>query len=124
MLTAKSIVYIAGPMSGVADHNRPAFEAAEVALREKFGCQVLNPIEHDQQPGLSYCTYMEMAMEKLKRADAVLLLPGFQHSLGAMFEMEAALRDEKAIYFFTTQHEIIKTEFKGLNNLRYRRLAS
>lgn len=120
MLTKDSIVYVAGPMTGFADHNRPLFEAAEAALKKTFECQVLNPIEHDQLPQQSYCEYMERALEKLKRADAILLLPGFQRSLGATFELEAATRDRKEVFFYTAMHTIIKMEITGLNGFRWR----
>lgn len=37
-------IYVSGPMTGVPDHNRPAFDAAAKRLREQ-GHFVINPVE-------------------------------------------------------------------------------
>lgn len=104
MILATDIVYIAGPMTGLPDVNRPAFHAAAAELVARFGCTVLNPAEHPD--GLSYCEYMELAMEKLKRANTVLLLPDFWLSKGASFEFEAAGRDGKTFYVISKDMRI------------------
>lgn len=43
-------LYIAGPMSGIEEYNRPEFEKAALIVREKFNIppsNVFNPIDHE-----------------------------------------------------------------------------
>lgn len=81
------IVYIAGPMSGLPEFNYPAFnEVAEVLRRA--GLQVENPAENpDQQTWLDY---MRLSLRQISRADAVLMLEGWQRSRGAAIEQRLA----------------------------------
>ena len=37
------VVYISGPISGIPGGNGEAFAQAEKHIKEKYGCQVLNP---------------------------------------------------------------------------------
>ena len=84
-------VYISGPMSGLPDANRHAFNEAERYLRETFGCEVLNPAH--MPDGLTYRQYIAHAMMLLAHATVVALLPGFEESLGAALEVLVADRD-------------------------------
>lgn len=84
-------VYIAGPMSGLPDHNYPAFHAAAAAWRAA-GWTVANPAEHfggDQTR--TYREYVEADVGVLKGCDAIAMLPGWGngHS-GAIWEREIA----------------------------------
>lgn len=97
MITKDDIVYISGPMTGIADANRPAFRAAEKRLKEAYGCTVLNPA--DQPDGLPYCRYMITALQMLNKASAVVMLPGFPASAGATFEYQCARYDRKRTFF-------------------------
>ncbi|TNL09061.1 nucleoside 2-deoxyribosyltransferase [Kosakonia cowanii] len=76
-------VYIAGPMSGFDQFNRPAFHAAESNLRE-HGNVVLNPATLPD--GLSQVQYMDICLAMLRCADAVYMLAGWENSAGARAE--------------------------------------
>lgn len=86
-IDATDIVYISGPMTGLPDFNRPAFDAAESLLESK-GHRVFNPARHPD--GYTWNTYMRLALSDLKHATAVVTLPGHQESRGARLELQIA----------------------------------
>lgn len=65
-----SVVYIAGPMSGIEDFNRPAFHEVAQALRAE-GHTVLNPAE--QPDGLTEAQYMQIGLCDLSVAGLAAL---------------------------------------------------
>ena len=93
-------VYVAGPMSGHAGMNRPAFESAAATLRshghEPFIPHDIDPADHDgpcpttyaaaQSSHDSACYLRADLIAMLRRADAVYFLPGWRHSRGARHE--------------------------------------
>jgi len=87
-------LYLSGPMTGLPDENRPAFNEAARRLREK-GFEVVNPAE--LPAGWSWERYMQRAMEDLVPCEAVALLPGSWKSKGARMEIAAAMLMNKVI---------------------------
>lgn len=98
------IVYLAGPMSGRANFNRYAFESAAANLRDA-GLDVISPVELDDNAGFDASDYMdghvppEVYRNFLLRdliaildrgAQAVVVLPGWEHSKGAALEVHIA----------------------------------
>lgn len=100
-------VYLAGPMRGLANFNKPAFMAGADALRAK-GFRVFNPVEetiriygegvYESNPaGDEAATpidprkvfFNDIAFICLY-ADAVVLLPGWEKSKGATAEKSIA----------------------------------
>lgn len=84
-------VFIAGPMTGYPDWNRPAFQEAEEKL-ELLGFDVLNPARNgvgkeDEWP---HREYMNASLMQLSQADAIYLLPGWENSPGAKLEAHYA----------------------------------
>ena len=77
-------VYISGPITGIPDGNKEAFEVAERVLREK-GYAVFNPRRHVPQ-GLDWATAMRSAIKLLLECDAIYLLSDWSHSKGAQVE--------------------------------------
>jgi hypothetical protein len=82
-------IYVAGPMSGIKDHNYPAFFAAALALRQR-GFVVENPAENPEPQCKSWQGYMRMAVAQVAKVDAVALLPGWESSTGARVEFNLA----------------------------------
>lgn len=85
---------MAGPMSGKADHNLPAFDAAAKLLRER-GYLVTNPAEVAREfPGelgsLRYETYLRASVQRMLYCTDLILLPGWEDSRGARLEWEIA----------------------------------
>ena len=79
-------IYIAGPMTGLPDHNFPAFHAAAARLR-KAGWDVVNPAENfGGRTDLPRESYLRADVALLVGCDAVAMLPGWEDSRGAKLE--------------------------------------
>lgn len=94
------IVYLAGPMRGRPQHNFPGFRAAARYLRRR-GYIVVSPAEHDLEQGFDPKRSLEEQnfdlraalawdLQQVLAADAVVVLPGWQHSNGALAEVATA----------------------------------
>lgn len=88
-----SVIYLAGPMTGIKDWNYPAFVAAAKHLRSQ-GHRVYSPAEFPHA-GLmedfplrtafaEYCVFI------CTEADTIVLLPGWEKSPGANAELSLA----------------------------------
>ena len=82
-------VYIAGPMTGLPEHNYPAFHAAAAQLRAK-GREVINPAEQAYGTDKPWEFYMRLGLQGLLECDEIVLLPGWQASRGAVLERHVA----------------------------------
>jgi len=93
----KRKVYISGPMTGIEQLNRPAFEEAEIII-ESEGDIPINPFKltdnirfpfgaDDRQ---IYFEFMKIDIRGLMDCDAIYLLPGWNHSKGACMELVTA----------------------------------
>lgn len=85
------IVYISGPMTGLPDHNYPAFNAAAKYLRD-LGHQVVNPAElSTPSPEKEWHHYMRDDIKAMMDCDSIYLLPGWTNSKGARLEYHIAV---------------------------------
>ena len=82
-------VYLAGPMRGRVRYNFDAFAEAAAELRE-LGYEVVSPAEHDLEQGFNIRQVLAWDLEQVIGADAVVTLPGWAHSLGALAEVATA----------------------------------
>lgn len=82
-------IYIAGPMTGLPDFNRPAFNAAAAALRD-VGINVCNPAEIKEKPDASWKDYMREGIDQLMFCDGIFMLEGWEKSKGAKLERHIA----------------------------------
>ena len=95
-------IYLSGPMTGIEDYNRAAFDATEVALLGAGADEVYDPAEHiDEYASLSHERCMARSLRELlaERAwvveiepyyDMLVSLPGWRFSAGARVEREVA----------------------------------
>lgn len=89
-------IYIAGPMTGYKDFNRPAFKAFALKL-SLDGHVVLNPAVLPD--GLTQPQYMDICLAMLRCAQAIYLLDGWEKSSGARAEKALAEKlDLEIIY--------------------------
>lgn len=103
------MIYISGPMTGLAAHNYPAFFEAEYELTER-GHQVLNPARHfDGDRSRTYAEYFRADVEDLLKAVGVYMLPGWENSKGAILERDLA----RAIGLYVHYAPGATTEKKG-----------
>lgn len=85
----KTVLYIAGPMTGIDNHNLDAFNAAQRVL-ESVGYATLNPARHEAVDGRDWYDYMRLGITDILEADHVALLPGWDKSKGALLEVSVA----------------------------------
>jgi hypothetical protein len=88
-----TMLYVAGPMTGLPAFNYPAFNSAARRLRV-LGYDVLNPVDvekhntaGEQQP---WDWYMRHALRMVLEADGLALLENWQDSRGATLEVHVA----------------------------------
>ena len=72
-------------MSGIKDFNRPAFNEAEAVLKAN-GYKVENPAKCSLPAGSEWKAYMKADIKALMSCDAIVMLPGWEKSKGAMIE--------------------------------------
>lgn len=85
----KNAIYIAGPMTGIENHNFEAFNAAAELLEAK-GFEVVNPASHGVVVGASWADYLRYDIQRLSECGAVFFLRGWENSPGAMLEWTIA----------------------------------
>jgi hypothetical protein len=85
-------MYIAGPMRGIPEENRPAFAAAEEALKAAHFVPY-NPAAPDNQTeGWTFLDYMKFDIPKLIECGRIFTLPNWRDSEGALMEMYVAMK--------------------------------
>lgn len=80
-------VYIAGPMTGYPEYNRPAFHAKEAELKELGYC-VLSPA--NLPDGMTVPQYMNIDIAMLQQCNYIYMLEGWEDSKGANAELTIA----------------------------------
>lgn len=90
-------VYISGPITGVKNLNRPAFDEAKELLDEEGYCgiipldfefdrEIIEALESDGED--SHHLYMRKCFEELSKCDMMAVLPNWYESKGVKYEME------------------------------------
>lgn len=106
-------LYLAGPMSGIPQHNYPLFNRVARMLREQ-GHEVFNPAENqDAGAWRSRAYYMRLDIPALLACDAIVVLPDWEGSRGANLEVWIAVDLEMPIY-----ECMIRDDEVSLNALR------
>lgn len=88
------IIYIAGPMTGIKEFNRPLFNKVAIELTEQ-GHSALNPATLPD--GLTQGQYMQICLPMVAVADELVMLPGWEQSEGAYIEFLTAKKAGKTI---------------------------
>lgn len=99
MKTQKKKIYVAGPMRGLPEFNYPAFNRAELVLRN-LGYEVVNPAKMGDKYGTAdelnankdlLDRLMHEELEAIAGCHAIYLLRGWERSFGARQELQLAL---------------------------------
>ena len=96
-------VYLSGPMTGIEDYNRAAFDRAALDVMDAGADEVYDPAEHiDEYAQLSHERCMALSLRELIAEilwvdevepyyDMLVSLPGWEKSAGATLEREVAI---------------------------------
>ena len=105
--------YLAGPMTGIPEYNYPAFREAAAALRDA-GLHIESPHEnpwpndHEKMSESQlWQAMMDLSREQVNRSEAIILLPGWYLSSGALRELGWAKERKLPVYFYDTALKII-----------------
>lgn len=82
-------LYLAGPMTGLADFNHPAFTATAAKLRAA-GFTVVSPADNGLPKDAPWSQHMRADLPMLLACDGVALMEGWEHSKGAQLENHVA----------------------------------
>jgi nucleoside 2-deoxyribosyltransferase len=108
-------IYLCGPMRGYKDFNFPAFDHAQDRM-ERLGFKVLSPAQMDRECGfnpeeeygqveLEACVKRDL--EAIFKADMLILLDGWENSIGATAEVGVAKWLKKPIRLYKEYADII-----------------
>lgn len=110
-------IYVSGGMSGIKDHNFPAFEAATKDLRNR-GFIVISPHENDNgHTGESWHYYMKQDVKHVANSDELRVLPGWEKSRGARVEVLIAHMLKLPIKHYETDEEVSANDLIEAINL-------
>lgn len=84
-------IYLSGPMTGLPDHNFPAFNREAARLRA-MGYRVVNPAEINKDAGSRWHDCLRKDLEQMLTCNTLALLDGWEHSNGAHLELHVAHR--------------------------------
>ena len=95
-------------MRGIPMFNFPAFNEASATLRS-LGHEVFSPAEKDAEagqdgtkPALNISHYMAIDLPEVCKADAVVVLPGYEKSQGCKIELAVATEVGKQVLDYRT----------------------
>ena len=89
-------IYVAGPVSGMENYNRPAFERAEYTIKQCGGF----PLSSLGLPeGMTQEAYMDICFAMIRGCRALYMLKGWEDSKGAVAEHAYAIKIGKAIVY-------------------------
>lgn len=101
-------VYIAGPMTGIPDHNKPGFDDAVNAATTYFPAKTwiitpfYKPLPDNRTDGVL------SDIDMLSKCDAIVLIPGWSRSRGAVAELLIAASAEIDIFVYDPIDHIIR----------------
>ena len=95
MQEVSKYAYIAGPVTGLPDRNRPAFEVARLVVERITGARVTIPHDFVKQSDaettpMVLCVVAICDMVKLGLSPVVVVLPGWRESAGSLVEVALA----------------------------------
>jgi len=103
MAEKRKVVFISGPMTGLPDFNRAAFNA-EAERLTALGFIVLNPAVFPD--GLAHGQYMAMCLPMVEQADTIMMLAGWESSKGAVMEFNHAKELQLPIIYQSAAAEV------------------
>lgn len=84
------MIYISGPMTGLPDFNRPAFNAMAAKLKAE-GKKVFNPADIRLADNAKWADYMRECIVGLMACNTMIQLDGWENSKGSCIETSLAI---------------------------------
>ena len=121
----KRVLYIAGPMRGIAWFNYPLFDRVAKELRDA-GNEVISPADEDRQhdgfdpyanpshanpdactfpKSMDFAKTVRRCLDAVLRCDEIVLLPGWENSNGAVAELTLAMWLNKRVRHINTDDD-------------------
>ena len=115
------MLYLSGPMTGKENWNSAAFN--EVAgILESEGEKVYSPVSSiGVGVTLGYNAAMLIDFLAIGQADAIVLLPGYESSVGCAAEIAAAIDMGKEIYVWSENRRVKMSHSEMEQHARFRR---
>jgi nucleoside 2-deoxyribosyltransferase len=82
-------IYIAGPITGIKDDNKPEFDKSETFLCG-LGLEVVNPQKNGLPKNAPWVSHMKTDIPNMLKCDAIYALNGWHNSKGARAEIHLA----------------------------------
>ena len=96
---SRPALYLAGPMSGVPQHNKPFFNQLARQLEEDCDFRVLNPAGTDGgSTDKSRSFYLGRALELVKQSAGIVCMSDWYDSPGAKLEVQMATQLGKPVF--------------------------
>lgn len=108
-MSEKKKVFISGPMSGIKDFNKPAFDQAEQWLTQA-GYSVFNPARMHFDDSWTHEEIMRIDLAALSQCDYICMLCGWESSIGAMQEYRYAMATGIEMFHFERPKKESKPE--------------
>ena len=99
-------IYLSGQMSGIPDHNFPAFNRHAAELRAA-GFEVVNPAELNPDTTMTWEECLRVDLRELCSCDAIALMPGWERSKGANLELHVAHRLGLEVMHLPLQFDLV-----------------
>ena len=102
--TKEHRIFISGPMTGYVLHNYPIFEQVEKCLKAA-GYECVNPVsilskynpDKVDSDNALYCAILNEIREAERTCNVLLLLPGWEDSVGSRLELQTAIESKMKI---------------------------
>lgn len=99
-------IYLAGSTAGIPDYNFHVFNEVAEFFRS-HGLHVENPAEHGIVQHATWEDYLRYDIAKLMTCEAIVFLPNWESSKGAMLEYEIAKSLKMPVFYWECKEKIL-----------------
>lgn len=100
-------IYLSGKITGEETQAHKTFAEKETELKAK-GFNVINPMTLPHKHDKTWKSYMRDCIKALCDCDAILMLPGWENSKGAIIEHDVSIRLEITVFYKNVTQQNLK----------------